>query len=300
MKIIRIVFAIVSSALLGACSVGQTDNPENGVVAAKLIQGQFDQDLMAHHVVATDPSGNSTTTNVEDNAFQMPLSGGRDYWMSMVDANGQEYEVRFHCQKGTEYYTDHMLVASHSRGMSGHGMMSGDTMCCEHGSIDITEEKDNPGTEDNPEDEVLLEDEDIEVINLGLIRRMGNGYLEPEHSPYAMVDTDGDGENDYIDEDDDGDGIVDYEDDDINGDGHPDSFEMMGCDRSKESHCMGADMMGICTMDNTTEAGSTQHPGSNSDTGYDGGMPDNHNSNMPDNHDGGMPEGYQGNGGQWW
>lgn len=48
--------------------------------------------------------------------------------------------------------------------------------------------------------------------------------MVPEHTPYTTMDTDGDGEIDYVYVADDGDGIVDFEDNDINGDGHPDSF----------------------------------------------------------------------------
>lgn len=271
---IRTLATIALGALLGACSMGHLDDAEYGVARAKLVTGHFEPELMANHVVATDSSGEPTTTPVEDHAFQMPLAGGDNYRLSMIDEDGQEHVIRFHQQQGTEHYTEHMHINSDSHGgmMGGGmmgGMMSGQGTCCgyrttsEDEGDETPEDEDIPDEEDNPDTDVALEGDDIEAIDLGLIQETEDGSLEPEHNPYAMMDTDGDGENDYVDEDDDGDGIADIDDDDADGDGHIDPFDMMDTD----------DMpMGSNPADGGMGTGNAQHTDPSDATHRDGGV----------------------------
>lgn len=275
--------SIVLGTLLGACAMGHLDNAEYGVARATLVKGHFDSELMANHMVATDSSGEPTTTPVKDDAFQMPLAGGDSYRLSMIDEDGREHVIRFHQQKGSEHYTEHMHINSDSHGyMMGGGMMngmmgdmmSGRGMCCGYGAPsddegdvrfddEETEDGRNTSDDDTPDSDVNLEDENSEAIDLGLIQKTEDGFLEPEHNPYAMMDTDNDGENDYIDEDDDNDGIADVDDDDDDGDGHVDPFDMMDTDDTT---------MGSIHADGGMGTGTRQHDNPSDPTHRDGGV----------------------------
>ncbi len=69
----------------------------------------------------------------------------------------------------------------------------------------------------------------------------GNVMLAPEHNPLFLLDSDGDGINDFQDSDDDNDGVLDDVDDDADGDGVVDADEDDDLDGDGEPDELGKD-----------------------------------------------------------
>jgi hypothetical protein len=203
---------------------------------ARAVTGHLGAALANGRVVAMSQNGRTTIADVRyDGRFRLDLKRGQGYLLMFFDSTDGARVMRFRSHEGSPEMTsilyvggtpgwmsmmDEMRNCGMSDGMMGH--MSGDGMCGH-----------------------MYEDHDGKIefdpVDLGTVREVDHEHCEPDNNPHMMVDTDGDGTPDFVDNDDDGDGVDDEDDEDADGNGMSDHHMAFDTDGDKTPDIIDGD-----------------------------------------------------------